>query len=511
MGVHPLVHAPSIEEMRRISDLYGLEASRSDLEVFRRYIEGEMLASFAALDGMADERPAVRYPRDRGQRPPVEQNRHGAWAWRCSIKGATGGLLAGKSVALKDNISVAGVPMASGSAVLDGYVPQIDATIVTRILDEGAEIAGKSMCEDLSLTGGSHTSKPWPVLNPYDPKLMAGGSSSGSAVLLAIGEVDMAIGGDQGGSIRLPASWCGVYGLKPTWGLVPYTGILPLDMTIDHAGPMARTVEDIATLLEVIAGRDGLDPRQDMARTPSDLPGYSRFHDVDPGKLRIGILREGFGWPSSEEDVDETVLSAAARFRALGATVEDVSVPMHRQADSIFGALVWEGIWSTLRDGFTGHGWLGYYDTDVQRFFAEARRTRARELSPQAKVTLILGHYLSDRYRSGYYAKAQNLRRSARAAYDDALSRHDLLLMPTTSRKAMPFPSGKDTAAYLTSGEGMGPNLSQFDLTGHPALSVPCGLSHGLPVGMMLVGRHFDETTVLGAARCYERAENRGP
>ncbi len=155
--------------------------------------------------------------------------------------------------------------MMNGASTLEGYVPDVDATIVTRILDAGGTILGKSVCEYFCFSGGSHTSSSGPVHNPRRQGYSAGGSSSGSAALLAAGEVDLAIGGDQGGSIRIPAAYCGIYGMKPTHGLVPYTGVMPIELTIDHTGPMSATVADNALLLEVFAGPDGLDPRQQGA------------------------------------------------------------------------------------------------------------------------------------------------------------------------------------------------------------------------------------------------------
>src|SRR5205823_6769227 len=197
---------------------------------------------------------------------------------------------------------VAGVPMMNGTAVLEGYVPDVDATIVTRILDAAGTIRGKAACESLCFSDGSHTSDSGPVRNPYDPRRTTGGSSSGSAVLVAAGDVDLAIGGDQGGSIRIPSCWCGVYGLKPTYGLVPYTGVFPIELTLDHTGPIARSAADVALLLEVIAGPDGLDPRQPPGlRTEA----YTKRLTGDARGLRIGIVNEGFGWPNSEPDVDD--------------------------------------------------------------------------------------------------------------------------------------------------------------------------------------------------------------
>jgi amidase len=232
---------PTLDQVADIARQLHLNLAPDRLEAFRNMI-GLLMPAFARLDQLAEPALEVRYPRTCGWRPAPEDNRLGAWYWRCEIEGARAGILAGKTVAIKDNVCVAGIPMMNGCAVLEGYVPEVDATIVSRILDAGGKIVGKAVCEALccSSDANSHTSDTGPVFNPYDLTRSTGGSSSGSAALLAAGEVDVAIGGDQGGSIRIPASWCGVYGLKPTYGLVPYTGVFPLELTLDHVGPMAR-------------------------------------------------------------------------------------------------------------------------------------------------------------------------------------------------------------------------------------------------------------------------------
>ena len=193
---------------------------------------------------------------------------------------------------------LAGVPMMNGTRMLEGYIPPIDATIVTLILDAGGTIVGKAVCEAYGFSGNSHTSATGPVHNPHRSGYSAGGSSSGSAALVAAGEVDMAIGCDQGGSIRMPSSFCGTYGMKPTYGLVPYTGILGMEATIDHVGPITRSVTDNALFLEVIAGADGLDSRQGTPRTET----YTQALGQPVAGLRIGVLREGFGLETSEPE-----------------------------------------------------------------------------------------------------------------------------------------------------------------------------------------------------------------
>jgi len=497
-----MVKPPTAEQLREILAYYNLELSDADVESFLGLIEGTM-ASYDRLDQLVEPTPEVRYPRSGGRRPEPEENPLGAWYYRCSIEGAPEGLLAGKRVAIKDNVCVAGVPMMNGTAVLEGYVPETDATIVTRILDAGGEIIGKAVCESLCFSGGSHTSDTGPVLNPHDRTRSAGGSSSGSGALVASGECDIAIGGDQGGSIRIPASWCGVYGLKPTHGLVPYTGIFPIELTLDHTGPIAASVEDAALMLSAIAGEDGLDPRQKGVEV-ADYLG-----DLDDGVegMKIGVLTEGFGWPDlSEEDVDEAVREASHTFAALGAEVEEVSVPLHRDGIHIWNAIAIEGAAALMVDGNSmGNNWEGHYTTSLLDAYARGRITRADDLSETVKLTMLTGRYMTERYHGRYYAKAQNLSRKLAAAYGAAHASYDLLLLPTLPMKATPIPEPDSPREEVVQRAlEMIQNTCPFDVVGYPAMSVPCALSEGLPVGAMLVGKRWNETTILKAARAFE-------
>src|SRR5579885_690792 len=494
---------PGIDQLRRIAHSYGMHMSDADLESFRGLM-GAALASYQRLDQLAEPTPPVRYPRTSGYRPGAEENPLNAWYWKCSIKGASDGPLACKRVAIKDNVCVAGVPMMNGTAVLEGYVPEFDATIVTRILDAGGEIVGKAVCEHLCFSGGSHTSDTGPVLNPHDPKRSAGGSSSGSAALVVAGECDMAIGGDQGGSIRIPSSWCGAYGLKPTYGLVPYTGVFPIELTLDHTGPIAASTRDVALLLEAIAGEDGLDPRQKDVKVET----YTQALANDTEGLRIGIVAEGFGWPDlSEQDVDELVEDSAQRFSQLGAQVSKISIPLHRDGIHIWNGIAIEGATMLMvRGNSMGTNWKGHYSTSLLDVYARGRITRADDLSDTVKLVVLLGQYMQDRYHGRYYAKAQNLGRILTKAYDDALQSVDLLVMPTLPMKATRIPpADAPREEKVARALEMIPNTCPFDVTGHPAMTLPCGLSDGLPVGMMLVGRKWNEATILRAAHAFEQ------
>ncbi len=318
------VRTPTIEQILNIAAGFGMALDRADAESFRGIMAGT-LVSYARVDELIEPKLPVKYPRSAGYRPPPEENPHNAWYWKCEITGAADGVLAGRRIAVKDNICVAGVPMMNGSRVLEGYVPDVDATIVTRMLDAGGIIAGKSACEDLCFSAGSHTCATGPIRNPWSPECSAGGSSSGSAALIAAEEIDFAIGGDQGGSIRTPSCWCGAYGLKPTWGLVPCTGAMPIAYALDHLGPICSSPEYVARLLTAIAGPDPLDPR-----TAFSAPGdYMAALDRGADGLRIGVLTEGFAHDVSDEATSAKVRQAISVLAGAGGEVRDVSEPMH--------------------------------------------------------------------------------------------------------------------------------------------------------------------------------------
>ena len=490
----------SLEQLREVAAELGFTFPDADLAAHHE----AMMPSFAAynsLDRMPDELPPVTYPRLPGRRPAPEENRHGAWYVKTDIEGAASGKLKGKKVALKDNICLAGVPMMNGASTMEGYMPDVDATVATRILDAGGAIAGKTVCEYFCCSGGSHSSSTGPVHNPHRIGHSAGGSSSGSAVVVALGEVPMALGGDQGGSIRIPAAFCGIYGLKPTHGLVPYTGIMPIELTLDHTGPMTATVEDNALLLEVLAGPDGLDPRQYGAAAKP----YREAMRGGAAGLKIAVVAEGFSHPQTLPQVDAIVHEAAGRFSALGAAVDTVSIPMHRLGKAIFLPIVAEGatMQMMMGNGF-GFNWQGLYVTSMLDFHS-AWRNRADELSDSLKHLMLLGHYMVTRYRGHYYAKAQNVVRRLRRAYDEVLARYDLLLMPTLPTVAAPLPEADAPVGEILGRAFETANTSQFDCTHHPAMSLPCGMVDGLPVGMMLVAKAFDEETIYRAAAAFEK------
>ena len=495
------VKNPSADQIRALAERHNMYLSDDDAASYAGLVAG-VLASYRRLDELAEPKAPVKYPRTTGRRPTPDENPLNAWYWKAEVEGATDGPLKGKRIVLKDTTCLAGVPMMNGTAALEGYVPDIDATIATRILDAGGTIVGKAACEDLCFSGGSHTNHLAPARNPHDPTHSTGGSSSGSAALVALGEVDMATGGDQGGSVRIPASWCGVYGLKPTYGLVPCTGIFPIEQTLDHCGPICGSTRDVALLLSVIAGHDGMDPRQFDCETHDYLAAI----DKPASGLRIAVVTEGFDRPESEAAVDDKVRVAAEHFASLGAKVDTVSIPMHLDGVHIWTAIIADGATEMMIKGNgAGTNWQGAYTTSLIDAFARGWHARPDDLSNTVKLVLFVGEYMNRYYHNRYYAKAQNLRPLLRKAYDDVLASYDLLLMPTTPMKAQPLPPADCSHEdYVARALEMINNTCPTDASGHPAMSVPCGMIDGLPVGMMLVGRKFDEATVLRASHAFE-------
>ena len=495
---------PTAAQLVNVGAQLGMSLSEAEAAEYLACMSGN-LECYDIIDAAPDEVPQVTYPRTSGYRPDAEENPYNAWYVKCDIQGASTGKLEGKSVVLKDNVCLAGVPMMNGSTTLEGYVPNFDATIVTRMLDAGATIKGKAVCEQFCLSDSSHTSDPAPVHNPYKHGYSAGGSSSGSGALVAAGEVDMAIGGDQGGSIRIPASFCGIVGMKATHGLVPYTGVMPIESTIDHTGPMTATVADNALMLEVLAGSDGLDPRQYAPKTAA----YTQAVDGGAKGLRIALLKEGFALPNMQSDVKESVLAAAEHFRELGATVEEISVPEHTLGIAAWVPIGLEGLqWQMMLGNGMGMNWKGLYNVGLLDAHA-GWRERADDLSDTMKVSMLLAQYSLNHYRGRYYAKAQNIARRLKAAYDATFASYDVILMPTLPVKATPLPEpGASITEVITRGFEMIGNTSQFDITGHPSLSLPCGMSQGLPIGLMLTAADYNESAIYQAAGAFEASKD---
>lgn len=461
--------------------------------------------SYSALWKLADDDPAPAIGRAPGRAP---EDPSSGWAWRCDISLDVPGPLHGVRIAVKDSIAVAGMPATVGSLVVTEHVSTADAECVRRLLTAGGHIVGKSTTEDLCIGGASCTSKPYPLANPVDPGRSVGGSSSGSALLLARGECDLALGADQGGSIRIPAALCGVVGLKPTFGLVPFTGVLGLVGRLDHVGPMARTVREVAVALDVLAGPDGVDPRQAHPEPPRAVESLER----SLRGLRIGVLIEGFAatrageaeHPGSAAAAD--VVERAARALAEhGCSVVDVSIPWHDAARHIYTPMLLEAgaanIW--LAHGASIESLTSTAATPVRDIVAGLKRAPDLASLP-TKLLGTLGTLYLDRSRGAALDRANTLLPALRRAYDEALRDVDVLICPTTA------PAG---IAGLASGdplESIGESLAYFhntcvtNMTGHPAVSVPVGAVDGLPVGAMVTAAHGQDGLALLVAHHLE-------
>ncbi|KJA21917.1 hypothetical protein HYPSUDRAFT_139878 [Hypholoma sublateritium FD-334 SS-4] len=475
-----------------------------------------------------------RYPRENISYPTKGSpgNLLNAWACKFTIedKRKTShhqGLLGGRTVILKDCISVAGVPCTLGTdAISPPWVPFVDATVVTRVLEAGGIIVGKASTESMCQSASSFTSCTGPVHNPYAHGRTTGGSSSGCAALVADGSCDMAIGADQGGSIRMPSAFCGLVGIKPTFGLVPYTAIASNEWQHDYAGPMARTVADAALLLQVISGADGLDDRAGAGcPLPADVPPYSQLlvsSQAVPGNpLKgkvIGILKEAFEMPVLDPRVSSKIKDAAQLFVQLGATVEEVSIPLHAVAPTV---------WMVANRYTGGKNRLGeacgnrqYYQTDLYAKLFPLKQEAWEKLIPQT-----INSQFNALYGWGtmpdVYGKAMNKLMQIGHAYDAALQKYDCLVVPTVAFVANTHPAPDATAlSKIQKSVGQGLNCCPFNGTGHPALTFPIGTlppteedwvtpedaDLKLPVGMQIVGRWWDEAGLCQIAHAWEGA-----
>jgi amidase len=503
---------PDEEEVKAVAKELGIHLGPEEVGLYRKYL----LETLASLDEFVQSRieevrPPMESPaRQPGYRPSATEDPLNAWTWKCRIEGAPDGLLAGKTVSYKDHIAVAGIPMSVGSFALEGNVPDFDATIVTRVLQAGGTIIGKNTMNGLSGGfgfGGAIGDYGRP-LNPHMPEHVTGGSSAGSGAAVAAGEVDISFGGDQGGSIRIPAALSGNVGLKPTFGLISHFGIgFGSDQSIDYTGPMTRTVEDQAAALQAVAGYDGYDPRQgrDVPATIDVLSGLERGVEG----LRVGVMSEGFD--DATADIRDLVMGAVDVLAKAGADISKVSIPEHHLVREAQMALSPEGSKAVFDTGFFGMFTKTYYPASLIASINKLWMNQTDLLAPRTKLQYIAAEFSRRNYFGRVYAKAQNVRPGFVKAYDTALADVDILVMPTCIVKA---PKYEPPTTYLEILEdNLDPasktavrNTLPFNFTGHPALALPVGKADGLPVSMQLVGRFFDDPLLLQAAYAFQHS-----
>jgi aspartyl-tRNA(Asn)/glutamyl-tRNA(Gln) amidotransferase subunit A len=412
--------------------------------------------------------------------------------------------LAGVPVALKDNLCTRGVRTTASSKILEQFIPPYDATVVARLEAAGAVMVGKTNCDEFAMGSSNENSAFGPARNPWDTDRIPGGSSGGSAVAVAAGMAPLALGSDTGGSIRQPASLCGLVGLKPTYGRVSRYGLLAFASSLDQIGPFARTVEDAAIAMNVLAGHDPLD----ATSAPETVPDYTTaLGNSGTGGLRIGVPRA-----LVNEGVDPRVSAAfteaLAAYRAAGATLVDIALPYASAAIPVYYLVATAEASSNLarydgvRFGFRARpeGGPGAQD-DLRTMYG---RSRELGFGAEVKRRIMLGTYvLSAGYYDAYYLKAQQVRTLIRRDYEQAFEQVDVVAMPTSPTPA--FRIGERVAdplqMYLADVFTVSANLA-----GLPAISIPCGFTEDqLPIGLQLTGRMFDETTLLSAAHAYEQ------
>jgi aspartyl-tRNA(Asn)/glutamyl-tRNA(Gln) amidotransferase subunit A len=418
-----------------------------------------------------------------------------AFITEATIEGADDGPLAGRTVAVKDNISTAGVRTTCGSAMLDDYVPPYDATVVERLKDAGATLVGKTNMDEFGMGTTTETSAFGPTKNPVDRSRVPGGSSGGSAAAVAAGEADLALGSDTGGSIRCPAAFCGVVGIKPTYGLVSRYGLVAYANSLEQIGPLAPTVESAAELLEVIAGPDDRDATTREAGADAD---YASAADGDVEGLTIGVPTELI--EGADDRVVETFEAALADLEAQGAETHEVSLPSVERAVQAYYVIAMSEASSNLArfDGVR-YGPETESEGNWNETFAQVRE---EGFGDEVKRRILLGTYaLSAGYHDKYYAKAQDARAWLKQDFDEALSEADVLASPTMP--VLPFELGESLddplQMYLADANTVPVNLANL-----PAISVPAGEADGLPVGLQLIGGAFDERTIIRAASAVE-------
>ncbi len=479
-----------------MSALHDLTARDAAARVRRREVSATELTR-AALARIAAVEPTV------GAMLTVCEQEALATAATIDRRVAAGedpGLLAGVPVGLKDNICTAGIRTTASSRILERFVPPYDATVAARLRQAGAVLVGKLNCDEFAMGSSTENAALGVTRNPWDPARVAGGSSGGSAAAVAAREVHAALGSDTGGSIRLPASFCGVVGMKPTYGRVSRYGVIAFASSLDQVGPLARDVGDAALVLQAIAGHDPADGTASQRPVPS----YTEALAGGVRGLRLGLPREYFV-EGMQPDVEASVRAAVRALEAQGATVEPVSLPHTEYAIATYYLITsaeassnlarYDGVRYGLRAA--GGGTLGeMYE-----------RSRAAGFGAEVKRRIMLGTYaLSAGYYDAYYLKAQQVRTLIRRDFEQAFARVDALVAPVAPSTAFRIGERVDDPLTMYLSDIL---TISVNLAGLPGVSLPCGLdASGLPIGLQLIGKAFDEATLLRIAAAHEAASD---
>lgn len=409
------------------------------------------------------------------------------------------GMLAGIPIAIKDNISTKGLKTTCGSKMLENYIPPYDATVIENIRKEDGIIIGKTNMDEFAMGSSTETSYFKTTKNPYNLNKVPGGSSGGSAAAVAACDVPLALGSETGGSIRQPSSFCGVVGIKPTYGLVSRYGVVSYASSLDQVGPFAKNVEDAALLLNVLAGYD----KRDSTSIFREKVDYTKGLKEDIKGMKIGLPKEYFT-ECVDEKVKEKVLEAVEVLKDLGAEVEEISLPYTEYALACY-YIIANGEASSNLSRFDGVN-FGYRSVEYSNLEELYKNSRSEGFGEEVKRRIMVGTYvLSSGYYDAYYRKAQEVRTLIKNDFDKTFEKYDIILAPTSP--ILPFNIGEKIddplAMYMSDILTVSVNLA-----GACALSVPCGYVDGLPIGLQLIGNRFEEEKILKIAYNYEK--NRG-
>lgn len=407
------------------------------------------------------------------------------------------GELAGIPIALKDILCTKGIRTTCGSKILANYIPFYDATVIQKLKKEGAVFLGKLNMDEFAMGSSTENSGFQITRNPWSLERIPGGSSGGSAAAVAADECIAALGTDTGGSIRQPAACCGVVGMKPTYGRVSRYGLVAFASSLDQVGPITKDVTDCAIMMKGISGYDPLD----STSVPREVPDYKRFLIQDVKGIRIGIPKEYF-IDGMDPEVERSILEAIELYRSWGAEIENISLPHTEYAVAVYYIICTAEASSNLAryDGVK----YGFRSKDYEDLLEMYMETRARGFGQEVKRRIILGTYvLSAGYYEAYYRKASQVRTLIRGDFEEAFRKVDVILSPTAPTPAFRIGEkvDKPLQMYLSDIHTIPVNLA-----GIPAISIPCGFSEGgLPIGLQLMGRHFDEGTLLRVAYTFEQ------
>lgn len=405
--------------------------------------------------------------------------------------------LSGIPIAIKDNMCTKGIRTTCSSKMLENFIPPYESTVTSKLKDNGYILAGKTNLDEFAMGSSTENSGFFTTKNPWDPERIPGGSSGGSAAAVAADECIAALGSDTGGSIRQPASLCGVVGLKPTYGRVSRYGLVAFASSLDQIGPITKNVKDSAILMNIISGKD----LYDSTSAPVAVPDFTKILGHEIKGLKIGIPKEYF-IEGMDKEVEASVRDAIKKLESLGAIPVEISLPHTGYAVATYYVLATSEASSNL----------ARYDGVKYGFRAEGKdlldmymKTRAQGFGPEVKRRIILGTYtLSSGYYDAYYKKAQQVRTLIKGDFEKTFNIVDVIVTPTSPTAA--FKTGEKTAdplqMYLSDIFTISVNLA-----GVPAISIPCGFtSNNLPIGLQLIGKHFDEETILKTAYAYEQS-----